>query len=100
MVDVKLELNEKQRGAFILYETGAKIGEMIVDIVGTTLTVYHTEVAPAAEGKGYAKQLLHTMVAYAREHKLTVLPLCPYVLAQFRRTPDEYLDIWNGQTGR
>lgn len=100
MVDIKLELNEKQRGAFNLYETGAKIGEMVVDIVGNVLTVYHTGIIPEAEGKGYAKQLLEAMVSYVREHKLTVLPLCPYVLAQFRRTPDQYLDVWNGQTGR
>jgi uncharacterized protein len=35
------------------------------------------------------------MVDYAREHKLKVIPLCPYVNAQFRRHPDQYQDVWN-----
>ena len=59
---------------------------MIVDVIGNILTVHHTEVIPEDEGKGHARQLLNSMVAYVREHRLTVLPLCPYVLAQFRRT--------------
>jgi uncharacterized protein len=39
--------------------------------------------------------LLSTMVDYAREHKLKVIALCPYVHAQFERHPDKYSDIWN-----
>ncbi|GAB4023951.1 GNAT family N-acetyltransferase [Spirosoma koreense] len=95
MADIKLELNEKKHGAFNLYEANEKIGEMVVSISGSNLTVFHTEVIPAAEGKGYAKQLLDEMVAYVRANHLNVTPLCPYVLAQFRRHPDQYTDIWN-----
>lgn len=95
MAFIELVLDDNQKGAFIQYETGSKIGEMVIDIVGSVLTVYHTEVIPEAKGKGYAKQLLETMVAYVREHHLMVLPLCPYVLAQFRQTPALYLDIWD-----
>jgi uncharacterized protein len=57
--------------------------------------VYHTEVSALAEGKGFAKQLLDAMVAYAREHKLHVEPLCQYVRLQFERKPDEYRDLWS-----
>ncbi|GAB2590764.1 GNAT family N-acetyltransferase [Spirosoma areae] len=98
MVNIKLKFNEKQKGAFFIYEAGAEIGEMIIDIAKNILTVYHTGVIPEAKGKGNAKQLVETMVAYVREHKLTVRPLCPYVLAQFRQDPDQYLDVWE-QTG-
>jgi len=55
----------------------------------------HTEVDPAHEGKGIAHQLLDAMVAYARENKLQVVPLCPFVLAQFRRHPELYADLWH-----
>lgn len=94
MADIKLELNAKKHGAFNLYEEGDKIGEMVIAITDSLLTVYHTEVDSKAEGKGYAKLLLERMVTYARENNLKVLALCPYVHAQFKRHPDEYADIW------
>lgn len=94
MADIKLELDKSNNGAFRLYENGLKLGEMILQISDGKLTVFHTEVSPESEGKGYAKQLLDAMTAYAREHQLKVLPLCPYVHAQFRRHPELYEDIW------
>ncbi|KQB40019.1 GNAT family N-acetyltransferase [Flavobacterium aquidurense] len=94
MPEVKLKLDEKQHGGFQLIENGVKIGEMVLSISGTILTVYHTEVDEEYNGKGYAKLLLDEMTAYVREHKYTVKPLCPYVFAQFKRHPDEYADIW------
>jgi predicted GNAT family acetyltransferase len=95
MAEIKIDLENKSLGAFYLYEAGVRIGEMVVSISGDNLTVYHTEVVPEAEGHGYAKQLLDAMVAYARENNLKVIPLCPYVHAQFKRHPNDYADIWN-----
>ena len=94
MEEVKLQLNENQHGAFSI--TGAeKVGEMVVSVSGKNMIVYHTEVSPKMEGRGLAKQLLSAMVAYARDHKLKVTPLCPFVHAQFKRHPNDYADIWN-----
>ena len=95
MQEVKLSLNEKKHGAFYIMEGEEQIGEMVVSVSGSNLTVYHTEVSPEAEGKGYAKKLLDEMVAYARKNNLKVIPLCPYVHAQFKRHPQEYADVWN-----
>jgi predicted GNAT family acetyltransferase len=67
---------------------------MAVAISGDDLIVYHTEVAPKAEGKGLAKNLLTEMVSYARKYGLKVVPLCPYVHAQFKRHPEDFEDIW------
>ncbi|MEP6802912.1 MAG: GNAT family N-acetyltransferase [Flavobacterium sp.] len=94
MPEVQLKLDEKQHGGFHLIENDKKIGEMVLSISGTILTVYHTEVDEEFNGKGYAKVLLDEMVAYVREHKYTVKALCPYVFAQFTRHPDKYGDIW------
>jgi predicted GNAT family acetyltransferase len=94
MATISLELNEKNHGAFILLEDGEKMGEMVISIKDDQLTVYHTEVDPKAEGKGYAKILLAEMVKHAREQNLKVIPLCAFVLAQFKRHPEEYNDIW------
>jgi predicted GNAT family acetyltransferase len=38
------------------------------------------------------------MVDYARKNSLKVIPLCPYVLLQFQRRPDDYKDIWLKET--
>lgn len=94
METIKLELNEKLEGAFNLYIDDKKLGEMVVSITNNLLTVYHTGVEPEAEGKGYAKKLLDKMTVYVRTNNLKVVPLCPYVHAQFKRHPDEYQDIW------
>lgn len=97
MEEVKLTLNEQKQGAFYIMDGDEKLGEMGIGIAGSNLTVYHTEVSPKAEGKGYAKTLLNQMVAYARKHHLNVIPLCPYVHAQFVRHPADYADIWKPQ---
>ena len=97
MQDVQLTLNEKGHGSFYITEGTERLGEMIVSVSGQTLTVYHTEVSPKAEGKGLAKTLLNAMVGYARTNDLKVIPLCPYVHAQFKRRPADYTDIWYQQ---
>ncbi|MFY7730818.1 MAG: GNAT family N-acetyltransferase [Flavobacterium sp.] len=94
MAEIKLELDDRLHGAFNLYEDESKTGEMVVSVKNNILTVYHTEVAEAAAGKGYAKELLNEMTTYARVNGFKVRPLCPYVHAQFKRHPEEYNDIW------
>ncbi len=95
MEEIQLKLNEKNHGGFYIVDGEEELGEMEISIAGDKLTVYHTEVSPKLEGKGFAKKLLATMVDYARKSDLKVIPLCPFVNAQFKRHPDEYADIWN-----
>ena len=95
MNNPELILNDQGRGSFLLKENDEKLAEMVVAIDEEFLFVYHTEVDPKAEGQGLAKILLNAMVAYAREHQLKVVPLCPYVHAQFKRHPQDYEDVWN-----
>ena len=92
-IELKLESNGK--GAFVIEEDGERIAEMVISVSGNNLTVYHTEVSEKLKGQGVAAQLLSTMVNYAREQKLKVIPLCPYVSAQFKRHPEQYKDVWN-----
>jgi uncharacterized protein len=94
MKEIQWQINDKGDGTLYLMDGTERLGEMVVDIRGKDLTVYHTEVAPEAEGKGLAKKLMDAMVAYARTHHLKVIPLCPYVHAQFKRHPELYSDIW------
>ena len=94
MNDIRLRLNEAGRGAFFLEENGETLAEMEISVTNGKLTVYHTEVAEKLKGQGVAGKLLSTMASYAREKDLKVIPLCPYVLAQFNRHPDKYADLW------
>jgi uncharacterized protein len=91
-----ISLNDRPGGhkAFTVEKNGEQLGEMVVDITEDTLTVHHTEVNPDQEGKGLAGQMLSAMTDYARKHALKVIPLCPYVHAQFKRHPEQYEDIW------
>jgi predicted GNAT family acetyltransferase len=95
MDDVKLNLNDKGHGAFYIMDGAEQMGEMVVGISHSNLTVYHTEVSTKAEGRGYAKKMLNAMVNHARTNHLKVIPLCPFVHAQFKRHPDEYADVWH-----
>src|SRR5687768_9756082 len=94
MQEIKFILNEKGHGGFYILEGTEQLGEMVISISGNKLTVYHTEVSPKAEGKGFARMLLDAMVEYVRKHDLKVIPLCPYVHLQFKRHPEQYADIW------
>jgi uncharacterized protein len=95
MSNIELKLKDSGQGAFVIDEGDVRLAEMEMAINNGNLTIYHTEVADELKGKGVANQLLSTMAAYARENKLKVIPLCPYVLAQFKRHEDQYADIWN-----
>jgi uncharacterized protein len=99
MEEIRLQLDESGRGAFHAREGEDQLGEMTLRISGDELTVFHTGVSPKAEGRGLAKKMLGAMTDYARSHGLKVIPLCPFVHAQFQRHPDQYEDIWK-KSGR
>ena len=94
MNTIKLQLSPQGRGAFYIDDQGERIAFMDISIVNNMLTVFHTEVDEKLKGQGIAGQLLEHMVSYAREQGLKVVPLCPYVSAQFKRHPEKYEDVW------
>ena len=92
--DIRIEIHDDNTGEIILMVDAQPMGKMEMSIAGDILTVYHTEVEPAGQGKGYAGKLLGALVDYARQHTFNVYPICEYVQAQFTRHPDQYADIW------
>src|SRR5690606_41826757 len=89
MDEVKLGLNEKGQGSFHIVEGKEQLAEMAVGIEEGTLTVYHTEVAPRAQGMGYAKRQWGATGAYGRDKRLGVVLPCRDVDYQFRRHAQE-----------
>lgn len=55
---------------------------------GDTIILTHTEVPPELEGQGIAGRLVQTALDDARDHHLTVIPLCPFVAGYIRRHPN------------
>lgn len=94
MHDVQLKLEESGRGAFFVESGMKKVAEMVVAVREEDITVYHTEVIDELKGKGVAKQLLFTLVDYARNHHKRIIPLCTYVRGQFEKYPEQYDDVW------
>jgi|SRR5690606_39120402 len=94
MENTKIVLNENYTGELQLFSNGQKAGLMEIAITGDVLTVYHTEVDEAYNGRGFAKLLLNDLVEYARKQHLKIQPLCAFVHAQFKRHPEQYADVW------
>ncbi|WP_353129416.1 GNAT family N-acetyltransferase [Parapedobacter pyrenivorans] len=94
METTNVVLTGRHRGEVELFSDERKAGKMDISVSGDKLTVYHTEVDTAYEGRGFAKLLLNKLVSYARENGLMIVPLCPYVHTQFKRHPQEYADVW------
>jgi hypothetical protein len=56
------------------------------------IVIPHVESPPPLRGKGTADRLMRAIASYARARQLTIVPLCGYARAWFRRHPD-YADV-------
>jgi len=92
--DISVELDETGKGTLAIYEKGEKFGEMVISVKDKNLTVYHTEVEPKAEGRGFAKRMFEGLIDYARKNELKLIPLCSFVQAQLKRDAKAYEDVW------
>lgn len=59
---------------------------------GDVMTIVHTEVPEALGGRGIGGRLASAALAFAREQRLTVVPLCPFV-SEYIRKHQEHLDL-------
>jgi len=95
MESTEVVWHRNRRGEIQLFADGRQAGKMDIALAHGKLVVYHTEVSPEYAGRGFAKQLLDRLVAYAHEQALQIVALCPYVHAQFKRHPEAYADVWS-----
>lgn len=59
---------------------------------GERITLIHTEVSPAFEGRGIAASMVRYALDDARRRDLRVIPTCSYVKSYLARHPED-LDI-------
>jgi predicted GNAT family acetyltransferase len=92
MSEVLTEGNDK-KARFYIEENGERIAVMEYVYAGEDkFIIEHTEVSEKHEGKGLGKLLVEAAVNFAREHRMKIIPLCPYANAVFKRKP-EYADV-------
>ncbi len=90
MVDV-VEVVDEQR--FEARDAdGALLGIAAYDAQGGTVVFTHTEVLPAAEGRGVGSALVRGALDQVRASQRDVVALCPFVKAWIERHPD-YQDL-------
>ena len=89
-----LQKDNDKSGKFYIEVDGKQVAEMVYTYRGKgKISIDHTGVDESLEGQGVGHKLLKEAVAFVRENKLKVIPLCPFVSAVFRRKPEEYKDI-------
>jgi uncharacterized protein len=59
---------------------------------GDVLTIMHTEVPKALEGRGIGSALARGLLELARARGIKVRPLCPFVAGYINKHP-EYADL-------
>jgi uncharacterized protein len=72
----------------------ARIGTKVVGVIyyhagPGRLTLVHTEVDPAFEGKGVGSRLVAGALEDIRRRALSLVPVCPFVRAYLRRHPEQ-----------
>lgn len=57
-----------------------------------TIVISHAEVDEAYNGRGYGKLMVKDAVEYARKEMIKIVPVCPFVIRVFEKTP-EFNDV-------
>ena len=80
-------------GKFFIDEPDDSVTELAYKMDGPRkMVIEHTEVAEQYEGKGIGKELVAAAVAYARQHNMKILPMCPFARVVMNKVA-EYHDI-------
>jgi uncharacterized protein len=81
------------KGRYFLTGPDGEIAEMTYSKAGASqIIIDHTEVPDAFRGQGVGLRLVEQAVADARAEGKTIIPLCPFAAAQFRKHA-EWADV-------
>lgn len=81
------------KGAFKIKEHDQIIAAMTyVWSSDDNFVIDHTEVKGVYQNMGLGKKMVEAAVTYARENKLTILPLCSFARGMFNQNPS-YKDV-------
>lgn len=84
--------DDQAQSRYELRVKGEPAGYLTYHRRGEQISLNHTEVEPAFQGKGLATHLARFSLDDARRRGLAVLPYCPYVTSWIKKHPD-YADL-------
>ena len=84
--------DDRERSRYEMRVSGELAGFITYHLRGQAISLIHTEVEPAFQGKGLATHLARFSLDDARTRGLAVLPFCPYVNSWIKKHPD-YADL-------
>lgn len=91
MPDIKIEKHEENgKGRYVGRITGIE-GEAEITFTRrgpNLISADHTGAPDSMKGTGAAMALVEFMIADARRAGFKIIPICPYVKAQYRKHPD------------
>ena len=92
--ELPIELEDHgHKGRYVVRNAGGAEAEMTFTRSGDSrIIIDHTGVPDAFRGQGIGAKLVARAVEDARAAGKTILPLCPFAAAQFKRHP-EWADV-------
>jgi predicted GNAT family acetyltransferase len=92
--ELAIQLEDRgSKGRYFIRTPQGEEAEMTFTKVGERqIIIDHTEVSDAFRGQGAGLRLVTRAVEDARAAGKTIIPLCPFAAAQFRRHP-EWADL-------
>jgi uncharacterized protein len=83
-----------RRGRYVARIDGVEgEAELVFTVRGPSLiSADHTESPTSMRGTGVAMALVEHMIADARANQFKIIPICPYVRAQYKKHP-EWRDV-------
>lgn len=80
---------QHQHGKFVATDGGQQLGELTyAKNARGGITINHTGVEKAAEGKGIGKQLVQAAVDWARTEGVKITPVCPFAKKILEKSED------------
>jgi len=83
----------RSKGAFFIIEEDEIAAELTYSVIHENqMMIEHTRVDEELQGGNIGYELVHKAIDYARMHRYSIIPLCPFAKAVMEKKP-EFKDV-------